>query len=463
MRNIYRSLLMVIAGSTQKELARQIRYLKIENQILRSRLPARIMVTAQERNRLIRYAANLGRALNELATIVHPDTIRRWIRESKKGRRSPAKRGRRRTAEDIRRLVIKLAKENGWGYTRILGELRKLGIRSISRNTVKNILKENGYDPGPKRGLGTWDEFLKIHAATLRQCDFFSKKVLTTKGFRDLFVLVFLHVESRRVFVTPATYHPNESWMIDQAAAFLRYAEQSGLEADIVMHDRDGKFSAAFDQHLKDAGLRITKSAYRSPNTVAYVERFIQSLKQECLDYFFVFGQLHMDYLCTQFVQHYHEERPHQGRDNDLLVTKPKKKRNAVPETISLSSVRCKNRLGGLCTTIARPRKRQPAVFGGVPARRSRFGVRRDVDGCANRLSCRLAARLEQRIYLSPPRQQIVSGVAEVRRQVPIYFLHRATFVVMGVAQDCSTMSGTRAAICSISVPRRSSMVRYHW
>jgi len=169
-----------------------------------------VCVTEQERNRLIRFAKNLGaKALNELATIVHPDTIRHWIREQGKTRKAkPAKVGRKRTAAEIEQLIVKLAKENGWGYTRILGELRKLGIRSVSRNTVKNTLKCNGYNPGPQRGKGTWDEFLKIHFQTLSQCDFFSKKVLTPKGLRDLFVLVFLHVETRRVFITPATYHP---------------------------------------------------------------------------------------------------------------------------------------------------------------------------------------------------------------------------------------------------------------
>src|SRR6185436_17418433 len=100
-----------------------------------------VHVTPQERGRLVRFGAKLGRALGELVTIVHPDTLRRWIREDRKGRsKSPAK-GRRRTAEDIRRLILKLAKENGWGYTRILGELKKLGIKAVSRNTVKNILK----------------------------------------------------------------------------------------------------------------------------------------------------------------------------------------------------------------------------------------------------------------------------------------------------------------------------------
>ena len=115
--------------------------------------------------------------------------------------------------------------------------------------------------------------------ATLWQCDFLSIRSLTTKGIRDLYLLVFLHVESRRVFVSPATFHPNKGWACDQAKAFADHAEESGLGADIVMHDRDGKFMAEFDATLKDAGLRVQKAAYRSPNTVAFVERFNQTLR----------------------------------------------------------------------------------------------------------------------------------------------------------------------------------------
>ena len=351
MRNIYRALLLLIAGATHKELARQVSYLKVENKILRSKLSGRVMVTAHERNRLIRFAAKLGKALDHLVSIVHADTLRRWIRESRKQKRYvPARVGRRPTAESIRKLIIKLARETGWGYTRILGELKKLGIRSVSRNTVKNILKANGLDPGPKRGVGTWDEFLKIHAATLWQCDFISIKALTPKGFRDLFVLVFLHVETRRVFLTPATAHPNEAWVCDQAKAFARHVRDAGLSADMMMHDRDAKFSAAFDGELQAAGLRVRKSAYRSPNTLASVERFIQTLGQECLDYFFIFGERHMNHLCNVSTDYYHRLRPHQGKDNALLVPAKQRGRRSPPrcDIKSLSEVACEQRLGGL-------------------------------------------------------------------------------------------------------------------
>jgi putative transposase len=349
MRNIYNALLLLIAGATHKELARQVSYLKVENKILRSKLSPRVRVTAQERNRLVRFGAKLGRALDQLVSIVHPDTLRRWIRESRKKRSlKPVKFGRKPTNESIRKLIIKLARETGWGYTRILGELKKLGIESVSRNTVKRILKANGLDPGPRRGVGTWDEFLKLHAATLWQCDFMSLKAVTPKGFRDLYLLVFLHVETRRAFVTPATYHPNEAWVCNQAKAFVKHTQKSGLGTDIVMHDRDTKFTASFDATLESTGLRVKKAAFRSPNTCAFVERFIQTLGQECLDHFIVFGERHLNHLCSVFLDYYHRLRPHQSKENGLLVTKGRCRQKRSPATIPFSDVRCEQRLGGL-------------------------------------------------------------------------------------------------------------------
>ncbi|MCB9922254.1 MAG: DDE-type integrase/transposase/recombinase [Planctomycetaceae bacterium] len=364
MKNIYHRLLLLIAGSTQKELASQIRYLKIENRILRSKLPTRVQVTAQERNKLVKFGSKLGKALNELVTIVHPSTLRRWIRESKKATtRKPPKKGRPRTNEEIRELIIKLARENDWGYTRIMGELKKLNIKPPSRNTVKNILKENGLEPGPKRGAGTWDEFLKIHAATLWQCDFYSKKVLTIKGFRDLFLLVFLHVESRRVFIAPSTFHPNEAWVKEQAHAFLTHVSDSELGATVVMHDRDTKLTTSFDACLESTGIDVKKAAPRSPNTNAFVERFIQTLQQEVLDYFIVFGEQHMDHIVSEALAYYHEERPHQAKENvPLAPAKPSKSRKtgkrkkdqSPPDAVPVSQIECRQRLGGLLKHYSR-------------------------------------------------------------------------------------------------------------
>ena len=115
------------------------------------------------------------------------------------------------------------------------------------------------------------------------------------------------------------------------------------------MHDRDTKFTASFDTALRKGGLKIKKAAYRSPNTCAFVERFIQTIGQECLDYFVCFGRRHLNHLIKQFVEHYHDERPHQGIDNNLPV--PKKRRRKKPRfepTIRLAEVGRKSRLGGL-------------------------------------------------------------------------------------------------------------------
>jgi putative transposase len=124
---------------------------------LRSKLPARIVVTPEERRRLTKFATKLGGAFNCLATIVHPDTIRRWIREDRKSGKKPPRKGRPPTKEEIRTRILKLARENdGCGYTRIVGEPRKLGIKPPSRNTIQRILLENGFDPASKLGEGTW-------------------------------------------------------------------------------------------------------------------------------------------------------------------------------------------------------------------------------------------------------------------------------------------------------------------
>jgi putative transposase len=281
MASIFRSLLLVIAGSAQRELARQVRCLKVENEILRSKLPARITVTPKERQRLLKFGAKLGRAIRQLVTIVSPDTFLRWIREDKRAKkkgRKPAKRGRLKTAAQIRELILLMAKENNWGYARIVGELRKLGIHSVAKSTVRNILKEAGLDPCPKRAGSTWDEFVSQHAASLWQCDFFSQKVLTTKGIRDAFLLAFLHVETRRVVLSPATFHPDETWVAAQAETFVNQARGEGLRIRYVQHDRDGKFAPAFDTALKRRHVKIVRSPVCAPNCQAFVERFMGSI-----------------------------------------------------------------------------------------------------------------------------------------------------------------------------------------
>lgn len=208
-------LFALLGASTDPQLARMVEYLKAENRILRDKLPKRLTVSKQERNRLVKLGKGLGSALKDLITIVSPRTFARWVAGDKKpiAKKQETKPGRPRTAEDIRELVLKLANENGWGYTRILGELKKLGIGTVCRSTVVNILKEAGLDPGPKRGEGTWADFLKRHSATLWAGDFLSVKSATANGIVDFYLLFFIHVGTRRVIISNPTVSPNSEWV----------------------------------------------------------------------------------------------------------------------------------------------------------------------------------------------------------------------------------------------------------
>lgn len=236
--------------------------------------------------------------------------------------------------------MLKIARETNWGYTRILGELRKLGYQKISRQTVVNILKREGLDPGPKRGPGTWDELLKRHAETLWQCDFFSKRILSRLGLPQVFAMVFLNVATRRVWISPCTKKPTAAWVERQAEAFLQHAKQERLPVEQVSRDRDSLYRQNFDQVMKDHQVSVRRLVHRSPNLNAFVERFIQTLQVECLDHFLVFGERHLDYLVREYVAHYHEERPHQGLENRLV--------SGAPPPQSEGEVICHTRLGGL-------------------------------------------------------------------------------------------------------------------
>lgn len=317
----------LLACATRQELARQVHYLKTENELLRSRLPTKIDTTPEERRRLIKAARGLTReTLRQLVSIVSPSTLLRWLNREEKPqaqKKQPTRKpGRPRTPDEVRALIVRIATETGWGYTRIRGELRKLGIR-LSRQTVVNILKEHGIDPGPQRGQGTWDEFLQIHAATLWQCDFLSKKCWTWKGPIDLYLLVFIQVGSRKVWISNATAHPDSAWVAQQARNFCMDLPEGDRQRALVFHDADTKFTQQFRGILKTEGLRPKQLTPVSPNLNAFVERFVQTIQQECLDHFVVVGQGHLDRIVREFVRYYHELRPHQSLEDRPPVVAP--------------------------------------------------------------------------------------------------------------------------------------------
>jgi putative transposase len=343
----FHSFFQLLATATDKVLARYLQYLKSENHTLRAKLPKRLTLTPEERRRLVKFGKPLGPAIKDLITIVSPRTFARWVSgETKAKGKSSAepKLGRPRTAEALRDLILKLARETGWGYTRILGELKKLGVRSVARSTVVNILRENGLDPGPKRGEGTWDDFIKRHAQTLWACDFFSKNVWTLRGLVEFYIFFVIHIGSRRVHVVGMTPHPDRAWMAQQARNLSMYFGEQSHRPTILLRDHDGKFSSEFDGILGTDGIAVQPIGPMAPNLNAFAERWVQSARVECLDHFVLFGEAHLRLVVREFEHFHNERRPHQGRGN----IPPAHSTSPPVSPLAPADVACDEQLGGL-------------------------------------------------------------------------------------------------------------------
>jgi putative transposase len=349
MLRLLQPLFALLTSSSDRELARMVEYLKAENRVLRDKLPRRITVTPAERARLVKSGRALGGVLKDLITIVSPRTFARWVADADTTgakRTPPRKAGRPRTAEDIRALVIRIARENCWGSLRVHGELRKLGIRNISRSTVVNILREASIDPRPKRGEGTWSEFIKRHAATLWAADFISVRTLTAAGFVDLHLLFYLHVGTRKVIVSSPTANPDSEWVTQQGRNAAMQIQDWNLSASHLIIDHDTKFTQSFDAVFEAENAEIIRVGPAAPNLSPFAERWIRTLRSECLDHFVVCGERHLDYLVKHFVAHYLEERPHQGVGNVPLPDAAGDEPGTLP--FPSGKVKCRERLGGL-------------------------------------------------------------------------------------------------------------------
>jgi putative transposase len=270
---------------------------------------------------LVRHGKKLGPRIKELISIVSYSTFRRWVRTMEDG---PAKRpkseakakpGRPRTDESIADTIIRIRKETGWGYTKIVQAMRRLGHR-ISRQTVKNILVAAGLGPDPSDHPDTWSDFLKRHAAIMWQCDFASKRKLTIKGMVDLYFLVFIHVESRRIWVSPCTANPTGEWTTQQARNFDMFLQDEGLPCEILQRDQDSNYIDSFDEVFRSTGCMIKKTPARSPNLQAFVERVIQTLKHEVLNAFCVVSEKHLDHILYVSQDWYNKRRGHSGLDH---------------------------------------------------------------------------------------------------------------------------------------------------
>ena len=325
----WKTLLAAISGEFDVELARQVDFLKAENRILKGQIKGRLRLKDVERRTLAELGKPLGRKiLQEISTIVTPDTLLRWHRKlvAKKFDGSKAKKrlGRPPTREQIKELVLQFARESpSWGYTRIQGALKNVGHR-ISRSTVASILKEAGIEPAPERKRGTsWKDFINAHKDVLCATDFFTQEVWESFGLVTYYVLFFIQIGTRRLHVAGITEYPDSGFM-EQVARELTFEGDGFLNGSrYLIHDRDGKYSPAFDKIITDKGTKVIKLPAQSPNLNAFAERWVLSVRRECLDKLILFGEKSLRHSLQQYLEHYHEERNHQGKGNVVLFPSP--------------------------------------------------------------------------------------------------------------------------------------------
>lgn len=340
-------LLAFLVHMTQSVLLRQIAYLKAENQVLRSRLPKAVQTTPAERSLLVRLGSPLGSAIQELLGICHYKTFLRWVREERDGanvKKPKRKPGRPPVTDDVTEIILRLARENGWGYARIQGELKKLGI-TVAINTIKKILIRNGFHPSPWRTKGDWATFMKRHMDTLWACDFFTKDVWTVGGKVTFYVLFFIHVGTRRVRVAGMTCNPTGPWTEQQARNLAMDLAERGEKVTYLIKDGDTKFTESFDDVFKSEGIKVKRLPFSSPNLNAHAERFVQAIKHECLNHFVAFGERHLEFLLREYEDHYNTVRPHQGIGNCPIGIVPLPVASGPPRP---DEIRSNSLLGGL-------------------------------------------------------------------------------------------------------------------
>ena len=289
-------LVIALAGWLNRQQQVVIDYLIEENRVLKEQPGGQRLRFADEQRMRLAVKAKLPgrRALDELETLVTPDTLLAWHRKliAKKwtyARKGP---GRPRVAQEITDLVLRMARENrSWGYDRIQGALANPG-HIVAPNTVKNILNRHGIEPAPEREKRTsWRTFLNAHWDVMAATDFFTVEVWTPCGLATCYVLFIIHLSTRSVYLGGVRLAPNGAFMKQVARNLTDVSDGFLLNKAFLLMDRDTKYTEEFRDYLDREGVKPVRCPVRAPNCNAFAERFVRSIKDECLDRMILFGE----------------------------------------------------------------------------------------------------------------------------------------------------------------------------
>ena len=343
--------LTMLAGWVNRQQTEVIEYL-LENKILREKIGnKRILLNINQKRRLAVLGKKLGRKLlGQVCCAFSPDTILRWNRElvTRKydGSKNRSKYGRPKVSDEVKQLILDMANEcRHFGCKKITGYLKYLGYK-VSRSTVRRVLIEHGIDPSPNRPeRTTWREFVKSHWESLAATDFFTVEVHTLHGLTRYTVLFVIDYATRKVEIAGIIPQADGNWMKQMARNLSDPFDGFLKDKKYLIHDRDPLFTDRFCEILGSVGITTIKTSPKSPNMTPFAERFVRTIKSECLDKMIIFGESHLRHLVFSYCDYYHHRRPHQGLDNNMIAPLPQ---------IENGKIVLEEKLGGLLKSYRR-------------------------------------------------------------------------------------------------------------
>ena len=343
----FSTLLQLVLLRRQTERAKDLQILLLRHQltIVERKLDKPLRISRVEKFTLALLTIHLKRTtgqtiqqLSDSIRIFRPETVLKWHRELVRRKwtsRHQAQAGRPRTEAELERLVLQLARENDWGNGKIAGELLKLGY-TLCDETIATLLKRHGIPPLPQRRPSlSWRHLMAHYRQQLLACDFFT---IDTLFLQTLYVFFFIEIGTRRVHFAGCTAHPTGAWVAQQARQLVWEVGTREPPLRFLIHDRDTKFTASFDAVFTSEHIKIIRTPYRAPNANTYAERWVRTVREECLDKLLILNEAHLRHVMRDYIDYYNRARPHQGIAQQSPIPKPSPNQAGI--------IRCRNVLG---------------------------------------------------------------------------------------------------------------------